>query len=59
MVAPCSLGVIAKVVRYEIEDLRKIKTVYPVYTLCRDYERSGFIEGIKIGTLLQAELTEG
>ena len=32
--------------------------VYPVCRLCRDHERSGFVEGIKIGILLQAELTE-
>ena len=34
------------------------KIIYPVCRLCRDHERSGFIEGIKIGVLLQAELTE-
>ena len=33
------------------------KIIYPVCRLCRDHERSGFIEGIKIGILLQAELT--
>lgn len=32
--------------------------IYPVCKLCRDHERSGFVEGIKIGVLLQAELTE-
>ena len=34
------------------------KIIYPVCRLCRDHERSGFIEGIKISILLQAELTE-
>ena len=31
--------------------------IYPVCKLCRDHERSGFIEGIKIGLLLRDELT--
>ena len=40
-------------------ELRKMdRIIYPVCRLCRDHERSGFIEGIKIGVLLQAELTE-
>ena len=40
-------------------DLREMdRIIYPVCRLCRDHERSGFIEGIKIGALLQAELTE-
>lgn len=34
------------------------RIICPVCRLCRDHERSGFIEGIKIGVLLQAELTE-
>jgi hypothetical protein len=29
-----------------------------VCQLCRDYEHAGFVEGIKIGILLQTELTE-
>ena len=28
------------------------KIIYPVCTLCRDHERAGFVEGIKIGILL-------
>lgn len=40
----------------ELRDMDRI--IYPVCRLCRDHERSGFIEGIKIGILLQAELTE-
>ena len=32
--------------------------IYPVCTLCRDHERAGFVEGIKIGICLQGELTE-
>ena len=35
------------------------KIVYPVCKLCRDHERSGFVEGIKIGVRLRTELTEG
>ena len=34
------------------------RIVYPVYKLCRDHERSGFVEGIKLGILLQSELAE-
>ena len=30
--------------------------IYPVCKLCRDHERSGFVEGIKIGIRLQSEL---
>ena len=30
--------------------------IYPVCSLCRDHERSGFVEGIKIGILLAQEL---
>ena len=40
----------------ELREMDRI--IYPVCKLCRDHERSGFIEGIKIGLLLQAELTE-
>ena len=38
----------------ELREMDKI--IYPVCTLCRDHERSGFIEGIKIGFLLTEEL---
>ena len=34
------------------------KIIYPVCKLCRDHERAGFVEGIKIGICLFAELTE-
>ena len=34
------------------------KVVYPVCKLCRDHEKAGFIEGIKVGIRLQAELIE-
>lgn len=34
------------------------KIVYPVCKLCRDHERSGFVEEIKIGVRLRTELTE-
>lgn len=40
-------------------ELREMDNIiYPACRCCRDYERSGFIEGIKIGALLHAELTE-
>ena len=32
------------------------KIIYPVCTLCRDHERAGFVEEIKIGILLAQEL---
>ena len=38
-------------------DLREMdKIIYPVCKLCRDHERSGFTEGIKIGIMLAHEL---
>lgn len=33
------------------------KIIYPVCTLCRDHERAGFIEGLKIGIHLREELS--
>jgi len=30
--------------------------VYPVCKLCRDYEKAGFIEGIRLGVLLAQEV---
>ena len=32
------------------------KIIYPVCKLCRDHEKAGFIEGIKIGIRLNTEL---
>ena len=32
------------------------KIIYPVCKLCRDHEKAGFIEGIKIGVILANEL---
>ena len=38
-------------------DLRDMdRIIYPVCRLCRDHERSGFIEGIRIGLMLYHEL---
>lgn len=34
------------------------RIIYPVCTLCRDHQRSGFVEGVKVGIRLRAELTE-
>ena len=40
-------------------DLRDMdKIIYPVCTLCRDYEKAGFVAGITVGCLLQSELSE-
>lgn len=30
--------------------------VYPVGSLCRDHEKAGFVEGVKIGICLSSEL---
>ena len=32
--------------------------IYPVCTLCRDHEKAGFAAGVKVGILLQSELSE-
>ena len=34
------------------------KIIYPVYKLCRDHERSGFVEGVRIGMKIHAELED-
>lgn len=33
------------------------KVIYPVCKLCRDHEKAGFIEGIKVGIHLVTEIT--
>lgn len=33
------------------------KIIYPVCKLCRDHEKNGFVEGVKIGFFLIRELT--
>ena len=38
----------------ELREMDKI--IYPVCKLCRDHERTGFVEGIKIGILLHNEI---
>ncbi|MBQ8359656.1 MAG: hypothetical protein IJX37_07095 [Oscillospiraceae bacterium] len=39
--------------------LQEMDTILdPVGTLCRDHQRSGFIEGIRVGVRLREELTE-
>ena len=38
----------------ELREMDKI--IYPVCKLCRDHEKAGFIEGIKIGIQLASEL---
>ena len=39
----------------ELREMDKI--IYPVCMLCREHERSGFIEGIKIGMMLAQEFS--
>ena len=39
----------------ELREMDKI--IYPVCKLCRDHERSGFVEGIKIGIRLAHEMS--
>ena len=39
----------------ELREMDRI--LYPVCTLCRDHERAGFIEGIRVGIRLAQELT--
>lgn len=37
--------------------IREMDTIiYPVCSLCRDHQRSGFLEGVKIGLLLAVEV---
>ena len=40
----------------ELREMDRI--IYPVCTLCRDHQRSGFVEGVKVGIQLQMELAE-
>ena len=40
----------------ELHEIDRI--IYPVCTLCRTHQRSGFIEGIKVGLQLEQELTK-
>lgn len=40
----------------ELREMDKI--IYPVCKLCRDHERSGFVEGIKIGIMLAHEISK-
>ena len=40
----------------ELREMDKI--IYPVCRLCRDHERAGFMEGIKIGIRLEQELNK-
>lgn len=32
--------------------------IYAVCTLCRDHEKAGFVEGVKVGVRLSNELTK-
>lgn len=35
----------------------KDRIIYPICALCRTHQRSGFIEGVKVGLRLEQELT--
>lgn len=39
----------------KLQDMDQV--IYPVCLLCRDHERAGFIEGIKVGIRLRKELS--
>ncbi len=32
------------------------KIIYPICTLCRDHQQSGFVDGVKVGMLLAEEV---
>ena len=38
----------------ELQEMDRI--IYPICTLCRTHQRSGFIEGVKVGLRLEQEL---
>ena len=41
----------------ELQEMDQI--LYPVCTLCRDHQKSGFMEGVRVGFQLCAEITGG
>ena len=47
------------ILRITLDTTREMdKIIYPVCILCRDHEKAGFIEGIKIGIRLHQELNK-
>lgn len=38
----------------KLQDMDQV--IYPVCLLCRDHEKAGFVEGIKVGAMLAHEL---
>ena len=40
----------------ELQEMDSV--LYPICTLCRDHERSGFIHGVKVGIMLNSELND-
>ena len=40
----------------ELREMDRI--IYPLCTLCCDHEKAGFVVGVKVGVLLQSELSE-
>ena len=45
----------AKMIGMPLRDMDDI--IYTACTLCREHEKSGFIEGVKVGILLTKEIT--
>ena len=44
------------ILRKFMNDIPLKEIIYAVCTLCRDHEKAGFIEGIKVGLSLEKEL---
>ena len=40
----------------ELQEMDRV--LYPICTLCRDHERSGFIHGVQVGIMLNSELND-
>lgn len=40
----------------ELREMDRI--IYTICTLCRNHEKAGFVAGVKVGVLLQSELSE-
>ena len=38
----------------ELQEVDRV--IYPVCTLCRDHERAGFVEGVRMGVILAQEV---
>ena len=47
-----------KEVRHGVSLREMDKIICPVYTLCRDHEKAGFVEGVKLGIRLSGEIAK-